>query len=451
MPNNRTAQTVSFLGGDDGGAMSLPHVHYLIVGGGLAASAAAGAIRQRDSRGSVMMIGQESSRPYHRPPLSKGYLRRTSSRESLFTLAADWMTGHDVALRTGRRVVRLDNGRHTVMLDSGEEISFDQVLLATGASPQPLSIAGHALPGVFYLRTIEDAERLQTAVAKAVREGRPHRLDGSRGVCVIIGGGVLGVELAASLRQMGMETDLIARNWPWAKFAGESTGRFMTRYLEKHGVVVHTDRPAQRIEGDGRAQGVQLGTGTSLPCDFVIGAIGATANKDLLRGTPLGAGKAIIVDDHCRTSDPAVYAAGDCAAVFDPLFGKHRVMDHWDNATVTGTIAGTNMAGGEARYNAVNYFFSDVFDLSLSVWGEGRQVDRRLMRAAPNVDSPDFIEIGIAADGRVAQVMAVGHAGDDQWLRQLVGSRARIDGNEEAFKDPATNLSELVRSCPAGV
>jgi 3-phenylpropionate/trans-cinnamate dioxygenase ferredoxin reductase subunit len=431
--------------------MSLPHVQYLIVGGGLAASAAAQAIRQRDSRGSVLMISQESSRPYHRPPLSKEFLRREKSREDLFTLPAEWMTGHDVTLRTGRRGVQLDSGRHTVALDSGEEISFDQLLLATGASPKSLDIDGWTLPGVYSLRSIEDAERLQNVVAKAVHEGRPHQHDRSRGACVVVGGGVLGVELAASLRQMGLEVDLIARIWPWEKFAGESTGRFMTRYLEKHGIAVHTGQPVRRIDGDGRAQSLQLGIGSNLPCDFVVGAIGATANKDILRGTPLGAGKAIIVDDHCRTGDPAVYAAGDCAAVFDRLFGKHRVMDHWDNATVTGTIAGTNMAGGDARYDAVNYFFSDVFDLSLSVWGEGRQVDRRLMRGTPNVDSPDFIEIGIAADGRVAQVLAIGHAGQDDLLKQLVGKRARLDGNEEALKDPATDLGELVRSCPNGV
>jgi 3-phenylpropionate/trans-cinnamate dioxygenase ferredoxin reductase subunit len=432
--------------------MSLPHVHYLIIGGGLAASAAAQAIRQRDSQGSVLLIGQESSRPYHRPPLSKEFLRREKSREELFTLPADWMTGHDVTLRTGRRAVQLDSDRHTVALDSGQEISFDQLLLATGASPRALDIPGHLLPGVFSLRSIDDADRLQTAAAKAQHEGRPHRLDRSRGACVVVGGGVLGVELAASLRQMGLEVDLlVAGNWPWEKFAGESTGRFLTRYLEKHGVIVHTCQSARRIEGDGRAQSVQLGDGSSVACDFVIGAIGATANKDLLRGTPLGAGKAILVDDHCRTSAESVYAAGDCAAVFDRLFGKHRVLDHWDNATVTGTIAGTNMAGGDVRYQAVNYFFSDVFDLSLSAWGEGRQVDRRLMRGTPSVETPDFVEIGIAADGRVAQVLAVGHGGEDEWLKQLVGTRARIDGHEEAFKDPTTNLPELVRSCPAGL
>ena len=437
---------------DELSSMSLPHVHYLIVGGGLAASAAAQAIRLHDAQGSVLLIGQESSRPYHRPPLSKEFLRHAKSREELFTLPPDWMTAHDVTLRTGRRAIHLDSDRHTVALDSGEEISFDRLLLATGASPRALDIPGHRLPGVFYLRSIDDADRLQTAAAKALQEGRAHRADKSRGVCVIVGGGVLGVELAASLRQMGLEIELVLpRGWPWEKFAGESTGRFVTRYLEKHGITVHTGQMVRRIEGDGRAQSVQLGDGTNVPCDFVIGAIGATANKDLLRGTPLGAGKAILVDDHCRTSAESVYAAGDCAAVFDPLFGKHRVMDHWDNATVTGTIAGTNMAGGEARYDTVNYFFSDVFELTLSAWGEGRQVDRRLMRGTPTLESPDFIEIGIASDGRVAQVLAIGHGGDDESLKQLVAKRARVDGNEEALKDPTTNLPELVGSCLAGL
>src|SRR5439155_15461019 len=116
------------------------------------------------------------------------------------------------------------------------------------------------------------------------------------------------------------------------------------------------------------------------------------------RGTPITHEKAILVNEHCQTTVADIYAAGDCCAIFDPLFGKHRILDHWDNAAVTGTLAGMNMAGADKAYDAVNYFFSDVFDLSLSAWGESRFVDHRLMRGTPNLDHPDFVEIGIAAD-----------------------------------------------------
>src|SRR5207302_9614057 len=130
------------------------------------------------------------------------------------------------------------------------------------------------------------------------------------------------------------------------------------------------------LAGDGRVQRVELADEKFVTCDFAVACVGAAANRELLRGTPLASEKAILVDDHGRTNVADIFAAGDCCAVFDPLFGKHRVLDHWDNASVTGTLAGTNMAGGDARYDAVNYFFSDVFGISLSAWGEARLVTR---------------------------------------------------------------------------
>ena len=149
------------------------------------------------------------------------------------------------------------------------------------------------------------------------------------------------------------------------------------------------------------------------------------------------------MDDHCRTNLPDIYAAGDCAAVFDPLFGKHRIVDHWENARITGALAGANMAGADERYDAVSYFSSDVFGLPMRAWGEARQVDRRLLRGVPSEEHP-MMEIGIAADGRIAQIVALGRGPDDELLRELVRRRTRIDGHEESLKDPLQPLRDLV-------
>jgi 3-phenylpropionate/trans-cinnamate dioxygenase ferredoxin reductase subunit len=351
--------------------MNHSHVKYLLIGGGVASSAAAAAIRQRDSDGAATLVGQEIFRPYNRPPLSKEHLRGQKSAEAMFTLEPDWFTKNHVTLRTGVQASHLDTGRSAITLSSGEEISFDALLIATGASPVHLSISGANLPNVHYLRNFADAQRLHHAIDQARREGRPHGTADSTGrratgrACVI-GGGVLGVEVAASLTQMGLGVDLVvAASHPWSKFAGENTGRFIVRFLEQHGVSVHLNAPPQRLDGDGRVQRVVLGDGRTVQCDFVIAAIGAAYNRELLRSTPIRAQKAILTDDHCQTSVEGIYAAGDCAAIFDPLFGKHRVMDHWDSAIVTGALAGANMAGANRAYDAVNYFFSDVFDLSL--------------------------------------------------------------------------------------
>ena len=425
--------------------MSDLHVKYLLVGGGLASSAAAQTIRSADADGSVLLVGQEINRPYRRTALSGDYLLGRAGRQSLFCLAPDWYERHHVSLRTGRRVSQLDTARQAATLDSGEEVSFDRALLATGAVPRPLDVPGARLPNLFYLRNVEDADRIHNAVEKARHEGRAH--ERGRGRVTVIGGGTLGVALAGTFASLGLGVDLaVAHDRPWHRFAGENGGRLLAAHLQKNGIAVHANAPVVRLEGDGRVQRVVLATGQTVPCDFAVAAVGALPNKELLRGTPIAAGKSILVDEHCRTNVPSVYAAGDCAAVFDPRFGKHRGQAQWDEADVTGALAGMNMAGVARRYESIGEFAADVLGLPARAWGEARLVDRRIARGgggAAGADAPGVIEFGVAADGRVAHVFALGHVDDATSLRRLVADRAPIDGNEEKFKEPSSPLGEL--------
>jgi len=345
------------------------HVQYLLVGGGIAASAAAEAIRQRDPAGSAMLIGQEATRPYHRPPLSKQFLRDEVSRESLFTRDGDWFAQHNIDLHTGHRVAAIDVNHRLVVLDSGREVGFEKLLLATGASPVPLEMPGATLPNVFYVRTLADIDRLRSSIDQAKNFGRlqpqtdalPRNSSTGRGRATIIGGGLLGVELAASLTQVGLAVDLVVANpAPWHDYAGDVTGRFIARLLEHQGVTVHLSTTALRLEGDGRVQRVILSGDQVLETDLAIGAIGVTVNRQILRNTPIRAEKAILTDEHGQTSVPSIYAAGDCAAVFDPAVGKHRIGQHWSHAQFTGRLAGDNMAGGSSVYDAVPQFDSEV-------------------------------------------------------------------------------------------
>lgn len=426
--------------------MSDLHVKYLLVGGGLASSAAAQAIRSADRDGSMLLVGQEAIRPYRRSALSRDYLLRQVGRERLFTLPADWFERNGVTLRTARRVSHLDTARQAATLDSGEEVSYDRLLLATGAVPRPLDVPGARLPNLFYFRSIEDAERIHHAIDKAKLEGRAHGR--GRGRVTVIGGGTLGVELAATFTAAGLAVDLaVAEDRPLHRFAGENAGRLLAAHLQKHGVAVHLNAPAVRLEGDGRVQRVVLADGQTLPCDFAVAAVGVVANKELMRGTPIAAGKAILVDQHCQTNIANVFAAGDCAAVFDPRFGKHRGQAQWDEADVTGALAGANMAGVERRYDAVGVFSADVLGLSVRTWGEARLVDRRVVRGAagaPGGDAPQLIEFGVAADGRIAHILAIGPDDDDAVLRTLVENRAVIDGNEARLKEPSSPLADLL-------
>src|SRR5687768_9463961 len=259
--------------------MSRMHVKYLLVGGGLASSAAAGAIRALDASGSILMLGQEPVRPYHRSPLSKAFLRRERSRTDLFARDADWFNANDVELRTGQRVAHLDVARRMASIDNGDEISYDALLLATGAAAKHLAIPGAELQNLFYLRTLGDAEMLQNAIAKAKNEGR--------GRATVIGGGLLGLELASTFTSLGLGVDLVVGDeHPWKSIVGETAGRFLTRHLQSRGVVVHVGQRPLRLEGDGRVQRVVLPEGNPIPCDFVAAAIGSVVPRDLLRGTP---------------------------------------------------------------------------------------------------------------------------------------------------------------------
>lgn len=431
--------------------MSNLHVKYLLVGGGVASAAAAEAIRGIDVDGSILLVTQEINRPYHRPPLSKEYLRREKPRTELFVHPADWFERHHIELRTARNVTRVEPARESATLDNGEEISFDKLLLATGASPKVLQVPGAELPNTFYLRTMEDANRLHKAVEKARGEGRLHGHGQGRGRIAVIGGGLLGVELADSFTRVGLAVDLIVADaYPWYRFAGPLLGRALALFLERQGVRLHLDCQPRTMEGDGRVQRIVLTNGTTVDCDFSVVAIGAVVNKGLLRGTTIAAENAILVDDHCRTSEASIYAAGDCAAIFDPLFKKHRIIDHWENAVITGGIAGRNMAGADEAYHAVSSYSSKPFGLHLHAWGEPRLVDRRLIRgpAGPAQSLPELVEIGVAADGRVAQVLAVGHGAEEDALRELVARRFAVDGFEEALKDPQTPLTKLLLDSP---
>jgi 3-phenylpropionate/trans-cinnamate dioxygenase ferredoxin reductase subunit len=424
--------------------MSDTHVRYLVIGGGLAGSEAARAIRERDPAGSVLLLSQEINRSYDRPALAGEYLRRARSRGQLGVLPPDWFADHHVELRTQCRVSAIDAPRRIVTLGSGEQIAADALLLATGSMPRPVHLPGAQLPGVYALRTIEDADRLLHAIDKARAEGRRH--ERGRGRVVVIGGGLLAPELSATLASLGLQIDLLlGGGHPWWKFAGETLGRVASHHLREQGVTLHEHARAERLDGDGRVQRAMLTDGSTIDCDFVVAALGVLPNRDLLRHTPINAEKAILTDARCRTNVEGIFAAGDCAAIFDPLFGKHRIIDHWDHARFSGALAGANMAallghGAWRDYDTVSHFDTHLFDLHLHAWGEPRLVHHRLVRGEASVRTHDLAEIGVAADGRVAFVAVIGREGEHASLRSLVGRRFDAAGHEEALKDPATPL-----------
>lgn len=420
--------------------MSRTHVKYLLVGGGIASMSAAQAIRARDASGDILMVSQEAVRPYHRTALPQLLARRASERDDVFAVSPAWFDEQRITLRTSCRVVRLDVPRVSAALDSGETVSCERMLLATGTVPRPMGIVGAQLPNVFHLRNLNDAERLHHAIDQAKLALQPP-VGSDRGPLrrvrsVVIGGGVHGLEIAAGLRAADLEVRLVETGeHVLPQVLGDVTGRAMGRVLGEHGIVVSTNARPERFEGDGRVQRVMLDTGETLACDLVVIAAGSITPRELLRGTAIACERAILVDRYCQTNVPQIYAAGDCAALLDPLFGKHRQVPSAEYAQQTGAIAGANMTAPDTApppvaHSGVVPFSCTLPGLVLKGWGEARLVTRRVYRSARQTDQIDLIEVGIANDGRVAQVVTLNHADDHERLKALVESRATVTAIE---------------------
>ena len=343
-------------------------VEHLIIGGGYAGATAAFTLRKAGAKGTLLLVSQEAEYPYLRYTLSKEFLQGKRPRERLFLRPAKTYQDQGIHLRLGVRAVGLDPRKRTVALETGEEVSFQRLLLATGAAPRRLPLPGADLPGVYYLRTLADAEALR-------REMAPGRQ------AVLIGGGFIGAEAAASFTQQGLKVvivDIVPTLW--AHLFGEELGRFFHQGLGRRGVTILTPAHVQAIEGAGRAQRVLTQEGHVLPCDFVVVGVGVRPETGLAEAAGLGVENGILVDEHLETSEPGIFAAGDNARFLSPLFMTRLRIEHWDVAAGQGETAAWNMLGQKRPYDQVPYFFSGLFDLWVEYLGYGPAWDRTVLR-----------------------------------------------------------------------
>jgi 3-phenylpropionate/trans-cinnamate dioxygenase ferredoxin reductase component len=259
----------------------------------------------------------------------------------------------DIQLRTGVQAKRLDSSRRMVTLDTGEELAYQTLLLATGASVRRLPVPGAELDGVYYLRALADAEALRQEMAS----GRQ---------AVVVGGGFIGAEVAASLSQNGLQVTLI-HNAPtiWTRPFGEAMGRFFHEGLQQRGVTILAPAHVERIEGNGRAHRVITQEGHVLSCDFVVIGVGVRPETALAEQAGLKVDNGIVVNEFLETSVPGIFAAGDNARFYSPLFETHMRIEHWDVAAQQGKTAALNMLGQRQPFEEVPYFFSGLFDIWL--------------------------------------------------------------------------------------
>jgi 3-phenylpropionate/trans-cinnamate dioxygenase ferredoxin reductase subunit len=365
--------------------MAVREVEFVIVGGGVAAAKAAEGLRAAGGEGTAVVMAAEPELPYERPPLSKDFLRGEAGRERTRTHDEAWYREHDVEVLLATRASTLDPATRTVTTEVGDQLRYGGVLLATGAKPIRLGLPGEELEGVYYLRTVEDSERLRAAISRAE-------------TMVVIGGGFIGAEVAASATQMDTRVTLLElAETLWTRAVGPEMGRFFEEFLRDRGVHVRTRTGAERLEGDGGVEAVVLPDGSRLPADVVVIGVGVRPDVELAERAGLPVDNGILVDEHLRAAGPRapqgelrIWAAGDVANAAHPLFGRIRI-EHWAEALNQGLIAGRNLAGASERYDRVPYFFSDQFDLSLSYLGHVGEWDELVTRGDKRVKEPKFV------------------------------------------------------------
>ena len=340
-----------------GNAAGAERLRYVVVGGGAAAASAVEAIRARDAQGSVAVFTREWAPPYQRPPLSKEYLQARAAIDAVLMHPPAWYVEQRVTLHPGVAVERLDTAAKTVSPAGGRSIGYDRLLLATGATPRRLAIPGADLEGVFTLRTYGDAERLRAVRACAQR-------------VVVLGSGFIGMEVAASLRSGGCEVTVATQDATLYERFGADVSAFARGLFERHGVAMVFRSGIASIEGaGGRVSAVVLNGGERVACQAVVIGIGVEPDVALARDAGLHVDDGIVVDDRLRTSAAGVFAAGDVAR-FPSVRGPLTRVEHFDHAASSGAAAGANMAGADAPYAYVPFFWSDVFELGFEFVGE---------------------------------------------------------------------------------
>jgi 3-phenylpropionate/trans-cinnamate dioxygenase ferredoxin reductase component len=406
----------------------------VVVGAGLTGATAVQTLREDGYRGRVVLLGQEPERPYERPALSKGYLLGTDERDSVFVHPPQWYAEHDVELRPGTRAAALDRAAHEVVLGDGERVPYTAVLLATGSRPRMLDVPGADLAGVHTLRTLPDADRLLEAFGRGPRVG-------------IVGGGWIGLEVAAAARQAGLDvTVLEAGPLPLRRVLGPEVARVFAGAHREHGVDLRTGVQVAALESaDGRiVSGIRLAGGDVVRADLVLVGIGVVPEVGLARDAGLEVKNGVVVDEHLRTADPDVLAAGDVANAWHPVLGRRLRVEHWANAGRQGVVAARTLQGVAAVDDRLPYFYTDQYDLGMEYVGY----------AEPHPTGGDVVLRGDVAgrefhafwlrEGRVAAGMHVNVWDTIDDVERLIRSGRTVAPDRLA--DPGVPLAELAEN-----
>ncbi len=402
---------------------------FVIVGASLAGAKAAQTLREEGGDAPIVLLGDEPDRPYERPPLSKGYLLGNDERESVFVHRPGWYRENDVDLRLSVTATAIDRQARRVRLADGSSVGYDKLLLSTGSSPRQLRVPGADLGGVLYLRRLSDSEALKAALSRG-------------GQVVIAGAGWIGLETASAARHYGCDVTVVEpAPCPLYAALGPELGAVFEDLHRAHGVAFRFGEGVSELRGgDGAVRQVLTSSGAQLAADIVIVGIGAVPNTALADEAGLDVDNGIVVDQSLRTSDPAIFAAGDVASAFNTVLNRRIRVEHWGNALASGPVAARGMLGLPATYDWVPYFFSDQYDLGMETAGvpEPGGYDDVVYRG--DKESLEFIAFWLRGDAVVAGMnVNIWDVNDD--IQALIRAGTPVDRGRLA--DPAVPLPEV--------
>ena len=400
----------------------------VIVGAGHAGGRAAEAMRQAGFAGRVVLVGEENYPPYERPPLSKDMLLGDYPTERAFLNPADFYAAQNIELMLGTRAEGIDAKTHRLTLSGrhGGDLAYDRLLLVTGGHVRRLPTPGAELAGVHYIRTIDDSLAIKPLLKSGAR-------------IVVIGGGFIGLEAAASARKNGCEvTVLEMMPTLLTRVCDATVGDWFAQLHRGHGVTVLTGAVVDRLEGNGRVERVVLGDGSALPADAVIVGIGIIPSVQLAEQAGLATGNGIVVDEFGQTGDPDIFAAGDVANHPNPILGTRLRLESWANAQNGGIAVAKNMVGPMTPYSEVPWFWSDQFDVNLQVAGAPVKWDKLVTRGDPT--SGKFM-VFYLHEGRVVAANTFNLGRDMRFARRLIETGKVVP--ESDLADEKSNLRAI--------
>lgn len=398
---------------------------FVLIGGGQTSASAARTMRRHGFDGEIVIIGEEPHRPYQRPPLSKEYLQGAADLDEVWVNKAEWYDENRIDLRLGTGALSIDPSTQAVTLSDGSQLTGDAVLIATGGRPRRLPDAEGER--ILYLRKLEDSDRLRSFL-------------GSGKKLLVVGAGFIGSEVAASARSVGTEVTMIeALQTPLERVLGKDLGQVCASIHIDHGVDLRCGVGVDSIEETATGVVVRTNDGQVLEGDAVVIGIGMQPNDELARASEITVGNGVRVDEFCRTSMEGVFAAGDVANHYHPLFDRRMRVEHFDNATRHGAAAALNMLGQRTAFASPHWFWSDQYEYNLQYVGHAEKWDSVATRGS--IPDRDFV-VFFLLEGRIEAAFGIDRGGDILAIKSLIADKKVID--PAVLADDDVDLGELL-------